>query len=34
MAFFLEYCYSPFKDPAGAPFIDCDVVADPSRWGE
>jgi len=30
----LEYCYSPFKNPATKEFIDCDVVADPSRWGE
>ncbi len=32
-AMFLEYCNSPFKNPAGAQFIDCDVVADPSQWG-
>ena len=31
---FLEYCNSPFKNPAGAKFIDCEIVADVSRWGE
>jgi hypothetical protein len=30
----LEYCWSPFKNPAGAEFVDCDVVRDPARWGE
>jgi hypothetical protein len=30
----LEYCWSPFKNPAGVEFIDCDVVRDPSRWGK
>lgn len=34
IAFLLEYCWSPFKNPAGAKFVDCDVVADMSRWGE
>jgi hypothetical protein len=29
----LEYCWSPFKNPAGARFVDCAVVADPTRWG-
>ncbi len=29
----LEYCWSPFKNPAGVPFVDCDVVKDPARWG-
>ena len=33
MAFFLEYCFAPYRNPAGARFVDCDVVADPSRWG-
>jgi hypothetical protein len=28
----LEYCFSPLKNPAGAQFINCDIVADPSQW--
>jgi len=31
---FMEYCNSPFKNPDGASFIDCDVVADMTEWGE
>lgn len=34
MTYILEYCYSPFRNPAGAQLADCDIVADPSRWGE
>ena len=34
LAAVLEYCESPFKDPASEPFIDCSVVLDPSRWAE
>ncbi|HOX42507.1 MAG TPA: hypothetical protein PK668_02865 [Myxococcota bacterium] len=30
----LEYCWSPFRNPAGAALVDCAVVADPARWGE
>jgi len=30
----LEYCWSPFKNPAGVKFVDCDVVTDPARWGK
>jgi hypothetical protein len=30
----IEYCWSPFRNPAGARFVDCDVVRDPARWGE
>ncbi len=29
---FFEYCNSPFKNPAGATFVDCAVVADPGQW--
>jgi hypothetical protein len=32
--YLLEYCYSPYRNPNGAELIDCDVIADPSRWGE
>jgi hypothetical protein len=31
--YFLEYCNSPFRNPASAKFVDCDQVADISRWG-
>lgn len=31
-AVLLEYCNSPFKNPAGAAFVDCDVLKDPSAW--
>jgi hypothetical protein len=34
MAFFLELCWSPFRNTTGQLPVDCDVVADPSRWGE
>ncbi len=34
IAFILEYCWSPFKNPAGVMFVDCDVVKDPSLWGQ
>lgn len=34
VAFLLEYCWSPFRNPAGRPIVDCEVVRDPSRWGE
>ena len=32
-ALFLETCNSPFLNPAGAAFVDCDVVKDPAQWG-
>ena len=32
MALILEYCWSPLKNPAGVRFVDCEIVADPSRW--
>ncbi len=32
IALVLEYCFSPFRNPAGAPLVDCDIVADPTRW--
>ena len=34
MPLIFEYCYSPLRHPEGAAFIDCDIVADPSQWGE
>jgi hypothetical protein len=33
MAFLFEFCWSPFRNPATAMPVDCDVVRDPSRWG-
>jgi formylglycine-generating enzyme required for sulfatase activity len=32
MAYFLEYCYSPFKNASGAEIVDCEVILDPSLW--
>lgn len=32
--YLLEYCFSPYRNPNGAELVDCDVIADPSRWGE
>ncbi len=34
MSFVLEYCFSPLRAPHGARLLDCEVVADPARWGE
>jgi len=34
MIYPIEYCSSPFRNEAGAPLLDCDIVLDPSRWGE
>ncbi|MBM4354513.1 MAG: hypothetical protein FJ109_12110 [Deltaproteobacteria bacterium] len=34
VAMFLEYCNSPFKNPAGATFVDCAAVADAASWGK
>jgi len=33
MAYIIEYCYSPFRNPAGVQLVDCEVVLDPARWG-
>jgi hypothetical protein len=32
MPYIFEYCFSPLRDREGVRFIDCDLVADPSRW--
>lgn len=32
MATILEVCWSPLRNPAAVPFVDCELVADPSRW--
>ena len=34
MAAVMEYCFSPYRNKAGVVPVDCDIVADPSRWGE
>jgi hypothetical protein len=34
IAFALEHCFSPFRNQTGARVVDCEVVLDPSRWGE
>jgi len=34
IAWLLHYCYSPFQNPAGAQFVDCEMVLDVSAWGE
>ncbi len=31
-AILMEYCNSPFKNPAGAAFVDCEVLASPENW--
>ncbi len=32
LAFVLEYCWSPFRNPAGAPVADCEAVR--QAWGQ
>ncbi len=34
MTYLIEYCYSPWKNPAGIELVDCEIVLDPVRWGE
>ncbi len=34
MALPLEYCWSKFQNPAGAKFIDCEIVRDMTQWDE
>lgn len=29
---FLDYCWSPFRNPEGIKFIDCDIVKDVANW--
>ena len=33
MAFIVQYCGAPWKNPNTVEFVDCDVVLDPTRWG-
>jgi hypothetical protein len=32
VAMFLEYCNSPFRNPATQPFVDCAIVSDIEQW--
>ncbi len=34
LAYLMQYCYSPWRNPAGAEVVDCEIVLDPARWGE
>jgi hypothetical protein len=31
-AYFLEYCWSPFRNDTGAKVVDCEIVRDTSKW--
>jgi hypothetical protein len=31
---FMQYCASPYKNPDGQSFVDCDIIMNPSQWGE
>ena len=33
LTLFLEYCRSPWRNPATVELVDCAAVNDPSRWG-
>jgi polyhydroxybutyrate depolymerase len=34
LALVFETCWSPLRNPAGRPYVDCDIVRDPSKWDE
>lgn len=34
LAQIFESCWSPFYNPAGASYVDCDVLKDPASWDE
>ncbi len=34
MVYALEYCQSPWRHPHSAPIFDCEIIGDPSKWGE
>ena len=34
MAYFIEYCSSPFRNETGKQVVNCDVVLNPVLWGE
>ncbi|MDP8225967.1 MAG: hypothetical protein P9L99_21580 [Candidatus Lernaella stagnicola] len=33
MAYFIEYCQAPFRNPETIDPVDCDIILDPSQWG-
>ena len=33
MAYLIDYCYSPFRNTAGADLVDCNVILNPDLWG-
>ena len=34
LAQMFENCWSPFTNPTSKPWVDCDIVRDPSQWDE
>jgi hypothetical protein len=34
LTFLMQYCASPWKNPSTVELVDCDLVLDPSRWGQ
>jgi len=34
LAQLFESCWSPFANPAGASYVDCEIVKDPSKWDD
>jgi hypothetical protein len=34
LTYLLHYCFSPWRNPAGAQLVDCDLVMRPDRWGK
>jgi len=34
LTYLLQYCYSPWRNPATVELVDCNIVLDPSRWGQ
>lgn len=34
MTSFFTYCNSPYRNETGVPIVDCDIIRDPSQWGE
>ena len=34
LAMAVEYCFSPFKNPAGKIPVDCEIVKDRTKWGD
>ncbi|MFA6034258.1 MAG: hypothetical protein WC889_15270, partial [Myxococcota bacterium] len=32
IAWAIAHCFSPFRNPAGAKVVDCDIIRDPAKW--